>query len=157
MANFCCLYMNSLSFLKNNNDITREEKNYADSFFLPVFASITSLLGKSYKYEHREAFLQSMANILLKNNSIKKKSEGYKADGIISFKNNDLLIVEVCGCFGNSMKSKIQLDCHKELYGLMRMLKTVADKYQYSSLATFEKLHMIFIHAKGSSIQSSSD
>jgi hypothetical protein len=149
--------MNSLSFLKNNNDVTEEEKNYADSFFLPLLTSITALLGNSYKYEHREAFLTSMTTLLLQTDLKKKKNEGYKTDGIISYKNDDSSLLKVCGFFGNSMKSKIQYDRHKGLYGLLGMLKTIANKYNYSSLVTFEKLQIIFTHTKGSSVQTSPD
>jgi hypothetical protein len=75
-----------MHLLRNNPDIKANEKNYADNIILPLMEGITDSCGGDYSYEHREAFLSSMNTILKQRGLIKKNSEGYKADGIITFK-----------------------------------------------------------------------
>jgi hypothetical protein len=80
-------------------------------------------LGQNFNYEHREALLLSLTDILLQKNLIKRRSEGCKADGIIRFGKDEIFIIEVCGVYGNTLKSKIQFDRRKATYGLLAMLK----------------------------------
>ena len=122
-----------------------EEKNYSDILFLPLLQAITESLGEQFSYEHREALLMSMTQLLMQRNIIKRKSEGYKADGIVRFGRDEVFLVEICGFFGNTLKSKIQFDRHKAAYGLLAMLKCTANKYEYGHAETFQKLEIIRI------------
>lgn len=142
-------YINRLSFLANANMINKKEKNYNDLVFLPLFNAIVKSLGQNFNYEHREASLISMTNLMLQQKIIKKRSEGYLADGIVTFLSNEMMIIEACGAFGTTSMSKVQFDRHKGAYGLLGMLKTIADKFQFASLPTFEKLEVCFLHTKG--------
>lgn len=111
--------------------------------------AITKSLSQNFNYEHREAALVSMTDILLQKNLIKRRSKGYHADGIVRFIKDEIFIIEICGAYGNTLMSKIQFDRHKATYGLLAMLKCLAEKYEYGSIETFQKLEMMFIHTKG--------
>lgn len=91
----------------------------------------------------------SMTEVLLRNKIIKRRAQGYLADGIVRFHHDEILLIELCGAFGNTLMSKIQFDRHKAVYGMLGMLKFLADKYEYGSLLTFKKLEIVFIHTKG--------
>jgi hypothetical protein len=70
-------------------------------------------LDKGLKYESREAFLNAINSIWKAKRVIKSKSEGYKADGIIRYREMEIMIVEACGHYGNLLMSKIQFDRQK--------------------------------------------
>lgn len=111
---------------------------------MPLFSAIVKSLGSEFQYEHREATLMSMTKVLLKNKIIKRR-----ADGIVRYHHDEILLIELCGAFGNTLMSKIQFDRHKAVYGMLGMLKFLADKYEHGSLQTFKKLEIVFIHTKG--------
>jgi hypothetical protein len=110
-------------------------------------------LNKGLQYESREAFLNSINDIWKEKRIIKSKSEGYKADGIVRYRDMEIMIVEACGQYGNLLMSKIQFDRHKGLYGALSMLRTIALKFRYASLLTFQKLEILFVHTKGIDIK----
>ncbi|KAI8878847.1 hypothetical protein K501DRAFT_194939, partial [Backusella circina FSU 941] len=56
----------------------------------------------------------------------------------------ELMLIEVCGIYGTTAMPKIQFDRHNGLYACLAMLRTVAIKYKYASLATFQNLRILF-------------
>lgn len=126
-----------------------EEKNFVDFCIAPLMKGIMNLMDGLYVYESREAFLKSINTIWKNNGTIKSTSEGYKADGIVRHKELEIMLVEACSVYGNGAMSKIQFDRHKGLYACLAMLRTIAVKYKYASLNTFENLRIPFLHSKG--------
>lgn len=77
----------------------------------------------------------------------------YNADGIIKFyniKQLEILLLETSSSFGSTDKTKSSFDHHKGLFGILSMLKTVADEFYLASVGTFSKLKLFFVHASGS-------
>ncbi|KAI8637326.1 hypothetical protein BD408DRAFT_318984, partial [Parasitella parasitica] len=71
----------------------------------------------------------------------------YKADGIVRYKDLEIMLVEACGAYGNVAMSKIQFDLHKGLYACFTMLRTIAVKYKYASLDSFKNFSILFLHS----------
>ncbi|CEG81395.1 hypothetical protein RMATCC62417_15605 [Rhizopus microsporus] len=73
----------------------------------------------------------------------------YNADGAIrlqGFHN-----VEVSGSFGATGMTRTNFDHHKAMFGLLSVLKTLADEIKYGSLEIFEQINLLFVHAEGKS------
>lgn len=136
--------------LKNNPDVTVEEKNFVDFFVTPFMRPTVTMMGSLYSYESRECFLKSISTIWKNSGIIRSTSKGFKADGIVRYKDLEVMLVEACGVYGNVSMSKIQFDRHKGLYACLAMLRTIAVKYKYASLSTFQSLQILFLHTKGS-------
>lgn len=96
-----------------------------------------NLMDDLYSFESREGFLKPINTIWKNNGTIKSITEGYKADGIVRYKEVEVILVEACGAYGNNAMSKIQFDCHKGLYACLAMLRTIAIKYKHASTNTF--------------------
>lgn len=111
------------------------------------------MMGELYTYESRECFLKSINTIWKKSGIIRSISEGFKADGIVRYNGLEIMLVEACGVYGNVAMSKIQFDRHKGLYACLAMLKTIAVKYKYASLPTFQNLRILFLHTKDNFLQ----
>lgn len=76
----------------------------------------------------------------------------YKTDGLIKLfdlKGQEIILVETSGSFTNDDKNKVNFDHHKGVYGMLSMLKCIADDYNHASLATFVKMKVYFLHAAG--------
>ncbi|CEP17439.1 hypothetical protein [Parasitella parasitica] len=84
---------------------------------------------------------------------IKDNSEGYKADGILRYQDNEILLVELCGAFKSTSRSKLQFDRHEGMYGVLGMLKHIRKQHCYASLDTFNKLKIFFIYTKECELQ----
>ncbi|EIE90517.1 hypothetical protein RO3G_15228 [Rhizopus delemar RA 99-880] len=79
----------------------------------------------------------------------------YLADGIIKLyklKKVEVLLLETSSHFGSQDKAKSSFDHHKDLFGVLAMLKTVADEFYLGSVSTFSKLKLFFVHASGKSL-----
>jgi hypothetical protein len=122
--------------------------------------AVTEPLGENFDYEHMEALLLFMTDILLQKDLIKRRSEDYKADEIIQkqtgiqeqtvqFGKDEIFVIELCSPFGNTLKSKMQFDRIMASYVLLAVLKCLANKYEYGSIEIFQKLAMSFLHTKG--------
>ncbi|CEP15427.1 hypothetical protein [Parasitella parasitica] len=135
-----------LNLLKNNLEMTTEEKNFVDFFITPFMRPTVNTMGELYTYESRECFLKSINTIWKNSGIIRSTSEGFKADGIVRYKDLEIMLVEVCGVYGNVAMSKTQFDRHKGLYACLAMLRTIAVKYKSASLATFQNLQILFLH-----------
>jgi hypothetical protein len=130
----------------------REEKNYADGFVKPLIDAMANTLNEELYYENREASLLSINNVLKRRGLIKDNSEGYKADGILKYHDDEILLLKLCGAFKSTSRAKLQFGRHKEMYGVLGMLKYISEKHCYASLDNFSKLKIYFVHTKGNVI-----
>lgn len=73
----------------------------------------------------------------------------YKADGIITINDIEVCILEISHALNQANIRKSSFDFHKGLYGLVAMIKTIADTYKCASFSTFSKLKLFFIHLHG--------
>ncbi|KAI9304531.1 hypothetical protein BJ944DRAFT_278246, partial [Cunninghamella echinulata] len=74
----------------------------------------------------------------------------YNADGIVRLENKsnlETMILETSDNLGNNDNTKISFDLHKSMFGLLAMMKTIADKHEYATLDSFKKLKLYVIHA----------
>lgn len=82
---------------------------------------------------------------------VDEKSQ-YKTDGLIKLfglKNLALLLLETSGHFPNTDKVKIKLDNHKGMFGILAMLKCIADYYSFASVESFSQIKVFFLQAAG--------
>lgn len=86
-----------MNLVKNTPDVRDEEKNFVDFFITPFMKATMNPLDDLYSYESREAFLKSINTIWKNNGTIKSITEGYKADGIVRYKQVEVMLVEACG------------------------------------------------------------
>lgn len=71
----------------------------------------------------------------------------YCADGIISvddFFGLEILLTEVSSGFGNSDTSEISFDHHKAMFGMLSMIRTLAQRYNKGSLGISFMLMVTF-------------
>lgn len=94
-----------------------------------------------------EPFLESMSRQLPATGiSVDEKSQ-YKSDGLIKLfglKKQELVLLETSGHFRNTDSTKIKLDHHKRVYGILAMFKCIADDYSFASVGKFCKVKTFF-------------
>lgn len=79
----------------------------------------------------------------------------YKADGIMTLNEIhrlELLLLETSSHFGCTDRSKISFDHHKRLFGVLSMLKTIADTFYFASIEQFGQMKVFFTHAVGTNM-----
>lgn len=100
-----------------------------------------------------ETRLQSMLNQMQKQ-QVGDKRLSYNCDGVIQFQiddiANDLLILETSQAYDSGTRVKASFDHTKGMFGLLSMLKTIADNHAYASTAIIKKLkiHLLHVHGK---------
>ncbi|KAI9470665.1 MAG: hypothetical protein EXX96DRAFT_622871 [Benjaminiella poitrasii] len=80
----------------------------------------------------------------------------YKADGLIKLygmKKLEILLMETSNFFGCKDKSKHSFDHHKGVYGIVVMLKVIAENRNFGTISTFKKIKVFFLHAAGKSLR----
>ncbi|KAI8646534.1 hypothetical protein BD408DRAFT_336494 [Parasitella parasitica] len=80
----------------------------------------------------------------------------YKADGMIcanDFSSLEILLGEVSSGYGNSDSSKVSFDHYKGMFGILSMMRTVAQTYNKGTIDTFGKLKIHFFHGYGDAIR----
>ena len=75
--------------------------------------------------------------------------EEYKADACISVDENELSILETSGKILLNDNSKYGSDHIKVHYGALSIFNAIYKKYYWASEATALKLHIPFLHARG--------
>lgn len=73
----------------------------------------------------------------------------YKTDGLIKvfgFKKLELLVLETSGPYENTDRVKLKFDHHKGMFGMLAMLKTIADEYHFASVENFSKFKVFFLN-----------
>ncbi|KAI8334726.1 hypothetical protein BC941DRAFT_356201 [Chlamydoabsidia padenii] len=81
-----------------------------------------------------------------------RHDDRYKADGIIKVNtlfDLEIMVLETSSRFGNRDRTKHSFDLHKAMFGLLAMLKTIADQFEYASIESFEQLKIYFVHVSG--------
>ena len=105
------------------------------------------------RQNHKVAFfpgeeaLNSMANP----NSTSSEPR-YRADGVVrATKLNDLemCLLETSRALGKAGRPKKSFDHHKGMFGLLSMLKRVAETYDYATYKELGSLKLIFLHGHG--------
>ncbi|KAG1150125.1 hypothetical protein G6F37_000614 [Rhizopus arrhizus] len=78
----------------------------------------------------------------------------YKAGGIVRYdSNNEILFMETSAAYNNAPSEKCSFDHYKAMFGLLAMIKTLSDKYQYASFEVLKKLKLHFIHVHGTAVR----
>lgn len=117
------------------------------------------LIGKNVKIHNCKGYfvqgqpcLESMSRQLKATGIIVDEKSQYKTDGLIKLfglKNLELLLLETSGHFSNTDKVKIKLDNHKGMFGILAMLKCIADYYSFASVESFSQIKVFFLQAAG--------
>lgn len=108
-----------------------------------VIDNVTFFLG--------EIELDAMT-IQLKQKGMNDGRYKYNADGTLIV--NDLyaieiLLTEVLSGYGSNEADKISFDHYKAMFGMLAMLRTVAQLFDKVSFNTFTQLKIHFLHAHG--------
>ncbi|KAL9553165.1 hypothetical protein MBANPS3_003415 [Mucor bainieri] len=151
----------NIEFLSNM--LTQIEKRYAsripynDSedafnqlFVWPFMDIITPRNIGGSEWVNGQPVLKSMTKQLKNGGIYVDDKHIYKTDGLIKLfdlKEQEIILVETSGSFTNDDKNKINFDHHKAVYGMLSMLKCIANDYDHASLNTFEKIKVYFLHA----------
>ncbi|KAI7880819.1 uncharacterized protein EV154DRAFT_540078 [Mucor mucedo] len=80
----------------------------------------------------------------------------YNADGTLivnNFSAIEILLTEVSSGYGKNEAGKISFDHHKAMFGMLAMIRTVAQLCETASINTFAKLKIHFLHAHGTAIR----
>lgn len=76
----------------------------------------------------------------------------YNADGTLVVDDHseiEILLTEVSSGYGSTEAGKISFGHFKAMFGVLAMLRTVAQLYDQASFNTFKKLKIHFLHAHG--------
>ncbi len=140
-----------------SNDIPLENSESTFNCYLvyPFLKSVVNCLSDN---KHNcfslpsEKLLSSMTKQLKLIQSHEDDWNCYKADGVYRLRKlNDLeiLLVETSEEFKSTNKTKKAYDHHKGTFGMLSMLKFIADEFRYTSLSSFCKVKIFFLHAAG--------
>lgn len=134
--------------------ISSGELAYRSVFAHPYIEAVISCINDpDIGYDTGEKSVKAM-NIQMDRLKLRGSNhESYKADGIIYFKEIEVFLMENSGNYGNCTKHKASGDHHKAVYGVLGMLKTIADTYRYAKLDTFQKLKVFFLQTRGKLIK----
>ncbi|ORE08413.1 hypothetical protein BCV72DRAFT_225173 [Rhizopus microsporus var. microsporus] len=116
-----------------------------------IAKSITTSDCKS-DFESGQPHLQSMTQQLRANNLYIDEKNCYKSDGLIKLygiKQIELLLLETSGHFGSTCSVKLNFDHHKGMFGLLAMLKSIADEFHFAAIEKFCKVKVFLLHAAG--------
>lgn len=85
------------------------------------------------------------------------KRKTYNADGAIRLHelyDLETLLLETAGSFQSKDERKISFGNIKGMFALLAMMKTVADRFDYTSVELFKKLKLYFVQASGKQMRS---
>lgn len=88
----------------------------------------------------------------LKQQGIRDGRLKYDADGLLradDFCGLGMLLTEVSSGYGKHDNRKVSFDHYKAMFGLLAMLRTLADRFQKATFKTFTKMKVHFLHAHG--------
>ena len=131
------------------------ELAYRSVFAHPYIEAVISCINSpDLEYNTGEKSVKAMNTQMDRLKLRNSPYESYKADGIIYFKEIEIFLMENSGSYGNCTKHKASGDHHKAVYGVLGMLKTIADTYRFATFDTFQKLKVFFLQTRGRSIKS---
>ncbi|KAL0143725.1 hypothetical protein V8B55DRAFT_1480088 [Mucor lusitanicus] len=125
-------------------DIKHSESAFNQLVVAPIVKAAAKELYPSFQTvffpgeEKLKALLEQLKTI----DSKVDKRHGYNADGIIRTRGHqelEVLIYEVSSGYLYQDKAKHSTDHHKGMFGLLSMLKAIADTYKHATLTTFMK------------------
>lgn len=88
----------------------------------------------------------------LKQEGMNDRRYKYNADGTLRVNDlsaTEILLTEVSSGYGSSDAGKISFDHYKAMFGMLAMIRTVAQLYNEATFNTFTKTKIHFIHAHG--------
>ncbi|KAG0171798.1 hypothetical protein DFQ28_004777 [Apophysomyces sp. BC1034] len=77
----------------------------------------------------------------------------YYADGIMKLNGFEFLLTEVSSGYNSADKSKVSFDHYKAVFGMLAMLKTLAQQFSQATFGTFSKVKVHFVHAHGTAFR----
>ncbi|KAI9313576.1 hypothetical protein BX666DRAFT_1864022 [Dichotomocladium elegans] len=80
----------------------------------------------------------------------------YNADGTLranDLSSPEILLTEVSSGYGSNDAGKISFDHYKAMFGMLAMMRTLAQLYDKASFKTFSNVKIHFLHAHGHSIR----
>ncbi|KAL7325886.1 hypothetical protein PS15p_208310 [Mucor circinelloides] len=136
-------------------DFNSSEDAYNQLFIWPHLISMTRSIAASNTQAKSEfltgqPILHSMTKQMKAVGLYIDDKNVYKSDGVVllfGLKQQEILLLETSGSFTNLDKTKTNFDNHKGVYGLLSMIKCIADDYRFGSVDTFMKIKAYFIHA----------
>jgi hypothetical protein len=88
----------------------------------------------------------------LKNKGMTDGRYKYNADGLIcanDFSGLEILLTEVSSGYGSGDGSKVSFDHYKAMFGMLSMMRIIAQTYNKGTFDTFRKLKIHFLHDHG--------
>ncbi|KAI9486425.1 MAG: hypothetical protein EXX96DRAFT_626596 [Benjaminiella poitrasii] len=79
----------------------------------------------------------------------------YQSDGLIcvdDLSGLETLLTEISSGYDSSDDSKVSFDHYKEVFGMLSMMRTIAQKYNKGTFDTFRKLKVYFLHGHRNAI-----
>lgn len=96
-----------------------------------------------------EEELYSMTRQLQQQGQTDKRLK-YNTDGVTRFnKMDEVLILETSSAYNKATCDKASFDHYKAMFGLLSVLRTTAEKYEFASLDMFKELKIHFVHVHG--------
>ncbi|KAG1167128.1 hypothetical protein G6F47_011510 [Rhizopus delemar] len=124
-----------------------DKYKYEDGFsqlfiwpYLGIIAKSITISNCNSEFESGQPLLQSMTQQLKANGIHSHEKSCYKTDGLIKLfgiKQLELLLLETSGHFRNTDSVKLNFDHHKGMFGLLAMLKCIADEFHFANIEKF--------------------
>ncbi|KAG1046739.1 hypothetical protein G6F43_010788 [Rhizopus delemar] len=146
------LFVAVLTLYKRKIQLTHSEAVFNKFLVEPFLQAVSNLINEDEcawldaGFFPGEEHLLSMTKQLKQNGQFKDARFCLKADGVIrlqSLSDIEVCVAEISGVYKNTDMTKINLDHHKGMFGVVSMLKTIADEMEYASLDVFQKIKMI--------------
>ncbi|KAG0162916.1 hypothetical protein DFQ30_001019 [Apophysomyces sp. BC1015] len=144
--------------LYEEDNISRSEACYNGQVLHPCIRACCRMLrvrDRGVSFLPAEEELISMSKQLRKRGLLDQRFK-YNADGILRLKsiaNVEILLLETSSAYDSASNGKTSFDHFKGMFGLLSMLKTVADEFPLADYDIFKQLKLHFIHAHGTGIR----
>ncbi|KAG1176736.1 hypothetical protein G6F46_002079 [Rhizopus delemar] len=143
------------AFHTSRLDIKEGESTFNSLFIYPFLKAVADavameMAGSRTDFLPGEVNLKAMSEQLKELGNIQDDRDRYMADGIVrlyGYKSLEVVLLETSRHFGCTDKAKICFDHHKGLFGLLAMLKSIADVYHEGTMKTFRCVKVFFVHA----------
>ncbi|KAI8094450.1 hypothetical protein BDF21DRAFT_436294 [Thamnidium elegans] len=117
--------------------------------YLAVVAKNITMHNCKAGFQSGQPRLESMSKQLKANDIFVDDKSCYKTDGLVKIfglKKLELLVVETSGHFGNIDRVKLKFDHHKGVFGMLAMLKCIADEFYLASIEKFSEVKVFFLN-----------
>ncbi|KAI8877157.1 hypothetical protein K501DRAFT_278719 [Backusella circina FSU 941] len=110
-------------------------------------------MEKAVQFILDEEQLRAMDIQLKRSNGTFNGLQCYKGDGILKYEVEkqtvEILLLETSSGYDEASNTKKGFDHHKATFGLLAMLKVIADEWEMGSFKSFSNIKMYFLHACG--------